>query len=375
MSDIQVSVIMGSYNHADHVESAIHSVLDQKGIKFEFLIEDDGSTDASASVISKVRDSRVRFFGRSVNAGACVTLNNLLARAKGRYVSVINSDDVWVADDKLAKQFDFLEKNEQFDACFGRVRYINAAGEALDKDRMLYGNIFDVRNMSRSEWIRHFFTFGNCLCHPTAMIRKSSFDKAGLYDNRLRQIPDLRQWINLIKFGGIHIFDEDFIQFRLIEGLNTSSATVDNSIRLFNEYSFVYEAFFDGIPEGLFVEAFSDVMIKKSLGDSVYQEIEQALLYFSIKNWIEPIMIMIGLKKVYQLLGDQRSRFILKSEYGIDDLWLQRKMAVFSPYVQPQVTASSVGWEEVNSVPPGSVDGSKSKVFFKRIPILRYFVR
>lgn len=373
MQNVQVSVIMASYNHAEHVLFSIQSVLNQKNVEFEFLIEDDGSNDDSASIISEVQDSRIKFSRRSFNIGACSTLNNLLEKSKGKYIAVINSDDVWVGDDKLAKQYAFLEGNAHIDACFGRAQYIDAKGGVMDKENILYGNIFDIANMSQSQWLRYFFTYGNCLCHPTAMIRKSSFDKVGLYDNRLRQIPDLRHWINLIKFGGIYIFDDVFIRFRLVEGRNTSSATLENSMRLFNEYSFVYEDFFENVSADLIAEAFSDILINKNFKTSIHQEIEQALLFFTIKNWIDPVMLVIGFRKIYELLGNQSAKYILNNEYGIDDLWFQRKMSSFSPYIRTQPTEKPENmFDEKNIVLNSKID-DKRKGFLKKIPVLRYF--
>lgn len=373
MSNVQVSVVMASYNHAEYVLSSIQSVLKQKNIEFEFLIEDDGSSDATVSLVSEIKDSRVKFSHRAFNIGACATVNNMLARAKGKYIAVINSDDVWIGDDKLARQYEFLENNAHIDACFGRAQYIDVKGCVMNKENILYGNIFDIPNMSQSQWLRHFFTYGNCLCHPTAMIRKTSFDKIGLYDNRLRQIPDLRHWINLIKSGGIYIFDDVFIQFRLVEGKNTSSATLDNSTRLFNEYSFVYEDFFENVSPDLVLEGFSDILINKNFKTSIHQEIEQALLFFTIKNWIDPVMLVIGFRKIYELLGNQSAKYILKNEYGIDDLWFQRKMSSFSPYIRTQPTEKLENmFDEKNIVLNSKID-DKRKGFLKKIPILRYF--
>lgn len=375
MSNVQVSVVMASYNHAEYVLSSIQSVLKQKNIEFEFLIEDDGSSDATVSLVSEIKDSRVKFSHRAFNIGACATVNNMLARAKGKYIAVINSDDVWVGDDKLARQYEFLEKNVHIDACFGRAQYIDAKGGVMDKENILYGNIFDIANMSQSQWLRYFFTYGNCLCHPTAMIRKSSFDKVGLYDNRLRQIPDLRHWINLIKFGGIYIFDDVFIRFRLVEGRNTSSATLENSMRLFNEYSFVYEDFFENVSADLIAEAFSDVLVNKDFKTSIHQEIEQALLFFAIKNWIEPVMLAIGFRKIYELLGNQSAQSILKNEYGIDDLWFQRKMSLFSPYIRTQSVDISENMTNKKNVVLDCAVSSDRKSFLKKLPVFRYFVK
>jgi glycosyltransferase involved in cell wall biosynthesis len=85
---------MPAYNHEKFVGAAIESVLAQTCKEFEFIIIDDGSTDSTAKVIQHYRDERIRFV-RQENADAYNVLNRGLAMASGRFVSVLNSDDIY----------------------------------------------------------------------------------------------------------------------------------------------------------------------------------------------------------------------------------------------------------------------------------------
>ena len=114
-----ITVIMGAYNHAPFVGAAIESVLNQTQPDFEFLIADDGSVDATPNVISAYDDPRIKFTSHLRNRGACVVLNELISRARGNYVAIINSDDVWPSH-KLAYQLEFLEHHENCAAIFGQ---------------------------------------------------------------------------------------------------------------------------------------------------------------------------------------------------------------------------------------------------------------
>lgn len=89
-----ISVIMPAYNHEKYVGEAIESVLNQSFEDFEFIIINDGSTDGTDRVIRIYNDPRIRYYTQE-NMDAYNALNRGLSLAKGRYISIINSDDVY----------------------------------------------------------------------------------------------------------------------------------------------------------------------------------------------------------------------------------------------------------------------------------------
>lgn len=106
-----ISVVMPSYNAEKYISEAIQSVLAQTYENLELLVIDDGSTDSTADIVrrfSKI-DSRVTLYMNSKNIGVALTRNRGMDLAKGSWIALLDSDDVWHKD-KLEKQVALAEK-------------------------------------------------------------------------------------------------------------------------------------------------------------------------------------------------------------------------------------------------------------------------
>jgi glycosyltransferase involved in cell wall biosynthesis len=321
-----ISVIMPTYNHADFVAQAIDSVLRQRGVEFEFLIADDGSVDRTRDVILSINDKKVRFFPSEINMGACVVINELIQRASGEFIALMNSDDYWIDGDKLAYQLQVMRDNPAVGACFGRARFVDKHGRAIDKSSLPFGRVFDQENRSQGAWLRRFFELGNCICHPTMLIRRSCYDEVGMYSNRLRQLPDLDMWVRLVKRYPIYISERELINFRVLPGDNTSSQSARNSIRNINEHYLIADTFFDHVDAEHLIDGFEDVLKYKDIPTDEHLDIETALLYFIPNRRLGKPYQMIGLLKLNRLLNSPVHYELLTSAYGIDDRWFHEKM-------------------------------------------------
>ena len=329
-----VSVIMSAYNHADFVQQTVESVLSQQGVELEFLIGDDGSPDRTREVVASIKDERIRLFANEKNRGAALVTDELIGRAAGEFIAILNSDDYWPCPDKLAYQLQVMRERPEVGACFGRARFVDKDGCAIDKATMQYGSVFDKENRSQAQWLRHFFYSGNCLCHPTLLIRKACYDAVGTYSNQLRQVPDFDMWIRLLKKYEIFVSDRELVAFRQLPGQNASGPSTDNMRRIRNEMYLVFRSFFDQMPDDLLRDGFSDMFVDKNASKPEELEIEKAFLYLTEDRWLARIYNPIGLEKVYWLLNHEPYREILSRNYAFDDLAfhaLQAKVATFDP--------------------------------------------
>jgi glycosyltransferase involved in cell wall biosynthesis len=91
------SVVIPAFNAAATIASAVGSVLRQTETDFELVVVDDGSTDATGQTVSEISDPRVRLLSQA-NCGLPAARNRAIAASKGRYVSFLDSDDLWLPE-------------------------------------------------------------------------------------------------------------------------------------------------------------------------------------------------------------------------------------------------------------------------------------
>ena len=88
------SVIMSTYNRAAYLRQAVDSVLGQTFRDFEMIVCDDGSTDNTQAILDSY-GGRIRTV-RGPHKGTGAGLNSALALAQGDFVSILDSDDLWM---------------------------------------------------------------------------------------------------------------------------------------------------------------------------------------------------------------------------------------------------------------------------------------
>ncbi|MEJ6791815.1 MAG: glycosyltransferase family 2 protein [Lacinutrix sp.] len=88
------SVIIPLFNKEKHIQDTLQCVLNQSFTYFEIIIINDGSTDDSLKVLKKITDSRIIIIDQE-NQGASHARNTGLANAKGKFIALLDADDIW----------------------------------------------------------------------------------------------------------------------------------------------------------------------------------------------------------------------------------------------------------------------------------------
>jgi glycosyltransferase involved in cell wall biosynthesis len=232
----KVSVVIKSFNHAAFIRQTIQSILGQSFQDFEIIITDDGSTDGTPDVVRTFEDPRIDLHVFGHNRGISNAMNATIARARGEFVAILNSDE-FALPGRLECQAAFLDTHPGIAAVFGMPLAVDESGEPTK-------NYFDFRaalrfpDFSRKTWLRFFFFYCNVLCAPTAMIRREVYAELGSYDPRLTNLQDLDMWIRLATNHAIHVMPEEVTAFRIRkDNQNASAPRPDTLLRSQFEYA------------------------------------------------------------------------------------------------------------------------------------------
>ena len=311
----KVSVILSSYNQAQYLSQSIQSVLNQTFEDFELLIYDDGSTDDSQEIIKSFSDDRIKLFLYEKNRGSFEATKEPLQAARGKYIAIHHSDDVW-KENKLEKQVDFLEKNSDYAACFSQVEFIDESGEIYDlpKDHP-YKNVFSQKNRMREAWLNHLFWHMSSFCNPSALFVN---DKNYIVLNpALFQLTDYFMWLNVCKKKNVYIFEDKLIKFRLRRKVQNSmsSLTIEKAIRNLNESYFTAKEFFsltDDAQEFLKIFPETEKYVVKGKIETKF-----AFAKLCLEHGVAGFK-KFGLDILYNLLHDEKSAAEIKKLYNYD---------------------------------------------------------
>ena len=169
-----VSVVMKVYNGERFLREAVDSVLAQTYPDFELVIIDDGSTDHSEEIIRSYQDDRIHFLQNEKNMGLCATQNKVIAAARGKYIAVMDCDDISYPN-RLMEQVAYLDEHPETMMC-GTFRK-----DIVDGEEQFFHEPVQLDN----ETLQFSLVFGNFFfTHSSIMFRAKEYR-----DNKLSYGP------------------------------------------------------------------------------------------------------------------------------------------------------------------------------------------
>lgn len=124
-----LSVVIPSYNHSRFIREAVDSVLNQTYRNIELIVIDDGSSDNSMDILLSYNDTRIQVIAQE-NQGAHNAINNGLKLAKGEYLAILNSDDIYEKN-RFEIMIDAMQQSPETEFMCSYIRVINTAGKDL----------------------------------------------------------------------------------------------------------------------------------------------------------------------------------------------------------------------------------------------------
>lgn len=191
MTDPLFSVVVPVYNRADILEHTINSVLSQTLQDFEIIVADDGSSDHPEEVVSRFKDERIRILHQE-NAGGGAARNLGILDARGQYIALLDSDDLFLPEklERYASHFPLAEN---------KVLY---SSMKVDRGVQKFW-IRPSRGIQDGEDVGEYLFCANQLIQTSTIVLPSNLAKRVLFDPALRRGQDLDFCIRLQDQGAI----------------------------------------------------------------------------------------------------------------------------------------------------------------------------
>lgn len=178
---VDITVFIALYNSEKYIEQTLNSLLNQTFTNFEILIINDASTDNSVEIVENFNNSKIRLIHNETNRGICYTRQRGVEEAIGKYIAIIDSDDI-AMHNRLEKQFDFLENNPEFALCGTDAKFIDENNKEI--------NHLHIVN-HEPELIKIMLLFANQFINSSVLIKKEAVINVGGYIKSIAEDYDL----------------------------------------------------------------------------------------------------------------------------------------------------------------------------------------
>lgn len=184
MNEEIFSIIMPAYNAEKTIVESIDSVLNQTFKDFKLYIIDDASNDTTVDIVKSFNDERIILIKNEINSGVAETRNVGIKLCAGKYISFIDSDDLW-QESKLENQYYFLTNGKNVVCsnysvfCDDGRKYERLNPEIISYRMMLKSNyIGNLTGAYNAELLGKFYQ--KAIGHEDYLMWLSIIRKAGL---------------------------------------------------------------------------------------------------------------------------------------------------------------------------------------------------
>ncbi len=210
--DKLVSIIIPIYNCENYIKYALDSVLMQtyKG-KIEILVIDDASHDNSANIVMDYMKKypNIFYYKNEKNIGVGASRNIVIKKARGRFIALLDADDIW-RKDKLEKQIDFM--------CENKLAFSYTAIEMIDK----YGKLFKKKRNIKTDVTYKFLLKNTMIANSSVIIDRYIINDFLMSERRLS--PDYSTWLRLLRNNYIAKgINEAMLSYRVYSGSLSSN--------------------------------------------------------------------------------------------------------------------------------------------------------
>lgn len=230
MQDNLVSIITPLYNGERFLSQTIESVLRQTYAQWEMIIINDGSKDNGEAIAQAYaqKDPRIQVFSQA-NAGSAAARNNGIRRAQGRYLALLDADDMWEPD-FLEAQLHLLQAKQAVLVCGAHKRIDGEGNEILrpyfPPEIITYKDLLKTNSISCLTGLYDTLPFGKVYLHEEFHSLRDDYiywleiiKKAGVAYGNQRVVASYRMTNTSVTHNKLAMIRPQFRVYRQVEGL------------------------------------------------------------------------------------------------------------------------------------------------------------
>ena len=187
---------------------------------------DDCSPDDTPVIARSFVDPRVLHIRNEVNLGHLANYNRGISLARGEYIWLINVDDYLRRPDVLERFVTVMESTPG--AAYVFCPAVAVRGGTEEPPHAVNGSgdcVFTGDDFLKRLLVR------NCVPTPAVMVRKTSYDRVGLFPPDMPHAGDWFQWCRHALYGDVAYLAEPMVCYRLHDS-NMSTYYLENPAAL-----------------------------------------------------------------------------------------------------------------------------------------------
>jgi len=235
-----ISIVIPTYNDFTNLKDNIEKIINQSFNDFEIIIINDCSTDETEKYLSSFNNTKVNFFSLEKNKGPGYARNIGIKKAKGKWISFLDSDDRW-NDNRLREISKFLINNNQYDLiCHNELQINKLNGK---KKKLFYGPL------KRNNPYKDLLLNGNRFSTSATILKKKFLlDNNILFneDRKFFSVEDYDFWLKCMIFNANFKYIKSFLGYYYVHNQNITNNILKhkkNYLRVLYHHTFQIQKF------------------------------------------------------------------------------------------------------------------------------------
>lgn len=305
-----ISVIITTFNVEKYIKEAIDSVLQQTIQDFELVIVDDGSTDFTVNEIESILDTRIKLIKNAVNKGRVESLNIAFKEAKGKYITIVDGDDINVLN-RFEKQLEVLENNPELKVCGSWYEEFGFSNKIIKHSE--FHEVIKTKMLLSCS-----MTFGGSMF-------ERNFVKDFTFDTTKLHVEDYDFWARIVWNGKFYNLQEVLYYYRIHK---SQVSTLYNDVQKRNDIDIKVNLYKKLAYD---TTLFTDAFVKKMLYLDEYFTVEELALFLKWHKELKKINVKTKVylpEELNKVLDVLRSNLIYKIYFHTNFCGLNKKWRI-----------------------------------------------